>query len=291
MSFENTNIISSHGFMYKISSFHDLYKTKLVRCNKGPNILYIHFDNLKYYIEILKKIKSPFVILLGDRITCVKLENTLIRLILNHPFLIRLYCQNWGSAPHSKVISLPIGLDYHTLNKNKFSILKSKWGNYNTPLEQEKMLLGITKPKFKNPLCYVNFKHSVSINTDRKDALDNIPKNLLYIEDNYLTRLESWKKMAMFDYVVSPHGAGLDCHRTWEAICLGCIPIVKKSSLSENELYKDIDVLIVNEWSDVTKELLNKNRNRKKNNSQQLPLRLSINYWKKKIYSEFIQFP
>jgi hypothetical protein len=32
-----------------------------------------------------------------------------------------------------------------------------------------------------------------------------------------------------YAFVASPYGGGPDCHRTWEALILGCIPIVKSS--------------------------------------------------------------
>ena len=46
----------------------------------------------------------------------------------------------------------------------------------------------------------------------------------------------------------------MDCIRTWESLCLGCIVIVKKSGL--DHLYDELPVLIVNEWHDITEELL-----------------------------------
>ena len=42
-------------------------------------------------------------------------------------------------------------------------------------------------------------------------------------------RLITWNKQKDFAFVLCPHGGGLDCHRNWEALCLGCIPIVKTS--------------------------------------------------------------
>jgi hypothetical protein len=52
--------------------------------------------------------------------------------------------------------------------------------------------------------------------------------------------------------VLSPHGNGLDCHRTWEALALGCIPIVKSSGV--DPLFEGLPVWIVHEWSEVTQE-------------------------------------
>ena len=57
-------------------------------------------------------------------------------------------------------------------------------------------------------------------------------------------------------FVLSPRGGGYDCHRTWEALILGCIPIVKTSGL--DPLYEDLPVCIVESWSDVTAEYLQK---------------------------------
>ena len=45
-----------------------------------------------------------------------------------------------------------------------------------------------------------------------------------------------------YKFILSPPGAGFDCHRTWEALYLGAIPIVKTSSL--DPLYKDLPVVI-----------------------------------------------
>ncbi|KAJ3227138.1 hypothetical protein HDU81_006887 [Chytriomyces hyalinus] len=55
-------------------------------------------------------------------------------------------------------------------------------------------------------------------------------------------------------FVLSPPGAGPDCYRTYEALFLGAYPIVKTSEL--DVLFKDLPVLIVDEWRDITVELL-----------------------------------
>ena len=47
----------------------------------------------------------------------------------------------------------------------------------------------------------------------------------------------------------------MDCHRTWEALCLGSIPILKAPNFKS--LFEDLPVLIVNNWSEVTEDLLN----------------------------------
>lgn len=58
------------------------------------------------------------------------------------------------------------------------------------------------------------------------------------------------RKQLMNSYfVISPPGNGLDCHRTWEAIYLGCIPIVLRSALAE-EFTRNLPIFAVDDWGD-----------------------------------------
>jgi len=90
--------------------------------------------------------------------------------------------------------------------------------------------------------------------SDREDAMNKVPKDLVFYEPSRISRSDTWKNQVQYAFVLSPHGNGLDCHRTWEALCLGCIPIVKTSPI--DAVFDELPVLIVKDWSDVTKELL-----------------------------------
>ena len=117
---------------------------------------------------------------------------------------------------------------------------------------------------------------------DRKDAYENIDKELVYYEPCEVKRFISWKKQTTYAFVLSPHGNGLDCHRTWEALCLGCIPIVKTSPL--DNMYDGLPVLVVNDWKDITIELLQNTVD----NYKDRPFiyeKLSLSYWMNKIHS------
>lgn len=65
-----------------------------------------------------------------------------------------------------------------------------------------------------------------------------------------------WNDMSHAQFVVSPPGAGIDAFRTWEALLLGCYPIVKSSFL--NPLYEDLPVVVIEDWNEVTKDFLDK---------------------------------
>ncbi len=61
-------------------------------------------------------------------------------------------------------------------------------------------------------------------------------------------------------YVLSPRGAGEDCHRFYEAIYLNSIPIVKRTNTSFDKLYNTFPCLIINDWNEVTREFLEKKK-------------------------------
>jgi hypothetical protein len=50
-------------------------------------------------------------------------------------------------------------------------------------------------------------------------------------------------------FVLSPPGNGADCHRTWEALYMGAIPIVLEKYWPFQEI--DLPVLVVADWEDV----------------------------------------
>ena len=84
--------------------------------------------------------------------------------------------------------------------------------------------------------------------------------------------------MSRFVFVLCPYGGGLDTHRLWEALILGCIPIIKSSGL--DPLFEDLNVCIVKSWSDVNlTRLLQHVETMKPTNKN----KLTLNYWIEKI--------
>jgi hypothetical protein len=63
-------------------------------------------------------------------------------------------------------------------------------------------------------------------------------------------------------YTLSPRGVGEDCHRFYEAIYLDSIPIVKRTNTAFDKLYNVFPCLVVDNWSDVTVELLLENKDK-----------------------------
>ncbi len=82
-----------------------------------------------------------------------------------------------------------------------------------------------------------------------KSFVDVLPQRLI--------RKKYWEWISTHKFILSPHGNGLDCHRTYESLLLGVIPIVRKSSLSDCELYDGLPILVVDNWADINEQMLN----------------------------------
>ena len=104
-------------------------------CNNDKNYLYFmlkHMFNgmsiyvcsnlLKFFVNnIFPKINKNFLLVSGDSDLCVPREALNITefnsLVKSH-YLIKWFSQNTQFQGHSKIIQMPIGLDYHTILNN-----------------------------------------------------------------------------------------------------------------------------------------------------------------------------
>tara|TARA_Y100000310_G_scaffold274714_1_gene290882 strand:- start:1838 stop:2629 length:792 start_codon:yes stop_codon:yes gene_type:complete len=55
-------------------------------------------------------------------------------------------------------------------------------------------------------------------------------------------------------FMICPPGAGLDCHRVWESLYLGTVPIVQRSPAME--YFEELPIVFVDDFEEVTPEFL-----------------------------------
>lgn len=237
-----------------------------------------------FYRRFWPLVRVPIVLVSGDCDETVPVdlfrEEDLVD-FLDDERLIAWFAQN--AVPlDPKIRQIPIGLDYHTLSVNE----KHPWGPKQTPAQQEKILdlLKVRTPfSERKPTAHANFQFSMRTRyaQDRREALKDLPTALVAYEAAPTSRFVTWANQATHRFVVSPQGGGIDCHRTWEALCLGCIPIVMTSFL--DPLFEDLPVLIVKSWSSVTPDLLEGCASAYRSRAQSLPPKLLLSYWVQRI--------
>lgn len=216
----------------------------------------------KFFNTIGKRIKVPYSILTHGHYVDA----------FHHDYLKYLDNSNivsWfgihSEISHPKFHHIPIGVfqDY-AVNRNRKSILSYLSGLRSIP---------------KNKLLYLNFK-SQRTKPERimlKKRFKN-KKFCIFSDDKPFRRY--LLEMAQCKFTLSPKGVAIDCYRTWEALLVGSIPVVKSSGL--DVIYKDLPVLIIDDWNIITEEFLNKKYTEIMSRTYSIE-KLFIEYWAKYI--------
>ncbi|MBM3194485.1 MAG: hypothetical protein FJZ60_01840 [Chlamydiae bacterium] len=250
-----------------------------------------------FYREILPHLNESIVLLINDGDETFPkncgLTPTEVEYFLGHPKIKHIFCQNldyWGES--KKITPIPIGIDFHSI-----AYKGGYWGENGSPSAQEhflKRVIASSPPTSeRKKRIFVDFQHSESMRAsfsrylefheDRRSIFKKILKTGLVDFTKKLSRNKLWKIKGQYAFSVSPWGNGLDCHRTWEDLALGCIVIVKTSPL--DPLYKDLPVVIIQDWDEITKENLDKWMNLfpDASNNPKFRKRLKNTFWIEKI--------
>jgi hypothetical protein len=239
--------------------------------------IYVPSDGLSYFARhVLPKIDISFVLVTGDSdlpINPVTL-GTCLEALLSNQLLLAWYAQN-RDVNHPKLYSLPIGINLHNLWSNPL-----EWGGgFILPTLQELQIQTIANQALpltkRQPKIFCNWHFSID-RADRRTCYEQIDRSLCYFQEKPLPMANTWSLQAQYQFVLSPHGAGFDCHRTWEALMLGFIPIVKKAKL--NDLFTDLPVIEVSDWGEINLDFLEKSVEKIQEKLIRLE-KLSMHYW------------
>jgi hypothetical protein len=236
-------------------------------------VVWVRLSWLKSFVkQVLPFVRSRFKLVTGDSDSSVPSELAdEAPLILASPSILHWSTQNYdGSFAAQKISSVPIGIDFHMLAQG------AAWGESPaSPLQQERDLNSIrdSLPPVESriPQVYLDFAwqrgfglrhyrrfhplNGTKFRETRRRLVNKLKKNeIVYCQAGAIPRNEMWRQRGQYAFVLSPHGMGLDCHRTWEALALGHIVIVPSSSL--DVLYEGLPVIPVKTWKDLTPENL-----------------------------------
>lgn len=191
-------------------------------CNlKSNDNIYIKTDYqyifLKNYLHL---IKVPVNLWFGN---C---DNPFICSdICDNPYIQKIYAMNPG-IKHPKIIFEGIGLANNLWKHGQKDIF------YQIYTETRKW------KKTKNLFCSFNpstFKYRQELTIELESRAIRIEK--------YPDQEQFWKQMASHKYVLCPRGNGFDTHRFWEALWLGCIPIIINNKYTEEDYSIFLDYL------------------------------------------------
>ena len=147
------------------------------------------------------------------------------------------YCPNVIENDFS-VVPIPLGIENRYFQRN--GVIR------HFPKTRELTLKSV---KDRNIDLFASF----NINTnqkERQEAADSVMKFGHVFNQLRIHPREFRRQLAKSLFVLSPPGNGIDCHRTWEAIYFGAIPVVKRGKLAES-ISSDLPIHVVDEWSEV----------------------------------------
>jgi hypothetical protein len=87
----------------------------------------------------------------------------------------------------------------------------------------------------------------------RMTILETLKKN--GIINRFTSYQEYFISLPNYKFVISPEGNGIDCHRHYEAIIAGCIPIME-DNIMVREKYAGLPVLYTKDYSEITQDYL-----------------------------------
>jgi hypothetical protein len=245
-------------------------------CLTGYSIIINHF-----FQNVIQQFNSTVILIIIES-DVVSLSTNL----LNHPKLQ--HCFTWNKPfHHPKLSAIPIGLNY-----NRQHDAMTKWlieHPLNTICPQNLLCMNYTASTDPSRVKLVN--HAKTNWTEFCSILPFIPNVRTYSIPSHIegkiqiavTNPECYTQLSNYMFVLSPKGAGEDCHRTWEAVQIGCIPIVLSSNL--NELYQELPILIVESWDLITKSFLEESYleiKSKRDNRLYDMNKITLEYWIKR---------
>lgn len=159
--------------------------------------------------------------------------------LLNDDKLIAWFAQNVENIQHPKLFPIPIGIENrYNCNGNPDIIMR---------------LSAHFKSMPKTHLLYLNI--AIATYPLERQKVYDIFHNAPYCCAPSLKSYEGFLgDLATSYFVLSPRGNGWDCHRTWQALYMGSIPIVKRSA--SDALFEELPVILVNDWEEINETFL-----------------------------------
>lgn len=195
--------------------------------------------------------------------------------ILKDPNLMHWFATNAG-LQHEKLTAIPVGVEYN-LNLAQRKTF------------EDAMHADIAKDK--NVYCgYFTVHHWVE---ERQRCLDAMKHTGLTME-NRVSYREYLLELKRHRFCLCPIGNGIDTFRLWEALYMGCVPIITRRINKErvlveqykhDNIYSRIPKLKIDYWEDLNPGILTEELYKNLYFKSEI---LDFNYWRRKVNDQLI---
>jgi len=258
----------------------------------GP-IYQWHHLNFGTFSELeLTSLRDTFEAHLSLKLSQCDKTRTDLQSLLDSPAVSEWFAQQHLSIFHSKLRPYPIGFGYNNLRAKD---------SYDQHITQYKEMMlqvleqnrGLARPRLliaafnKHTELYrgslANDPRALAIEAIRSNASLGVEKAHVFRDDyEWLTALASTK------FIASPQGWGPDCHRHYEAIAMGCVPIIVED-YTVSQLLENMPVLILHSWNELAvggEEFLEREYRKILRNTNYKLDRLFTEYWQRRLLNK-----
>ncbi len=220
------------------------YLTSIKNMSRGVVTVFVQTHDLKTIIPEITRLKKKLIIVSHNSDGAVirgRPSRDIYYEWKDHPRIVHWFCQNCEvEAPN--VTPIPIALENTYVFK---------------PEVKQQYMIDVrgAKKELKIFVC-----HNVGTNPEERmppiKQLTGQPWATIVDGHNNINLYKQYfDQMAKHWFMLCPDGNGFDTVRLWEALYLGCIPIVKNHVFTEY-FAKHLPIVIVKSWKEITQRFL-----------------------------------
>jgi len=239
------------------------FVSKLFEIKKSRNYMTLFIDNIRLYKRYIKEVSE------ADRpyIDALHSKNDLLRLCGNFSDMRFIIFTNLEDTPTDDYIfeAIPDNvLCVSAVNAVSYGgkVIPAPYGLQRRMIPDDNRIEDITsamKNLSTNPCKLLYVSHNEGSHQERvgiKDLFRN--QSWAEVHEQRVPFSVFLRNLSQVKFMLCPRGNAIDCHRNWEVVYMRRVPVMKKHPYLQ-ELYKDLPVLFVNDYSEVTEELLIEN--------------------------------
>lgn len=239
------------------------FVSKLFEIKKSRNYMTLFIDNIRLYKRHIVEVSEE------DRpyINSLHAKNDLLHLCGNFPDMKFIIFTNLEDTPIDDYVfeSIPnnvLGISAVNAISYGDKVIPAPYGLQRRMIPNDRRIEDITfamKTLPSNPpkLLYVN--HNDNSHQERS-GLKKLFRGQSWseVQEQRVSFSTLLYQLSQCKFMICPRGNAIDCHRNWEVLYMRRVPIMKRHPYLE-ELYKNFPVLFVDNYEEVTKELLIEN--------------------------------
>ena len=267
--YENVGLQSNNNFINRISIREYLKQHK--------NVVIITDFNL----ESVQNLQTNVIVYIDLQDMCF--PKHIMDTLVNNPFIVKIF-STFLDYKHEKTHFVPLalglwGVDFSKVCMDKDSIFNRNMHEKND-IYYNRTLCLLSKNKHKP---YHERKKIISLDfcNGNIESLNNSIKERVfkqreiyllqfktrekefsemgysfYRSDKFVDVNSLWDILSDVIFTISPPGNGYDCHRTYENLALGNIPILLRTPLCDDGFFERVGCIVVDNYSEITPQFL-----------------------------------